>query len=104
MSIETIWVNSLQNDLPRLRLFAVRYHDRITSGGSLTQAIRNRELIRAPQVERWALGSAPGEARERGYERRALLPPPAPPLQPTPLDQRSAPPSPRRPGARVRAR
>jgi len=98
MYIETIWVNSLQNDLPQLKLFAVRYHDRITSGGSLTQAIRNRELIRAPQVERWALGSAPGEARERGYERRALLPPPVPPLQPTRLDERSAPPSPGRAG------
>jgi len=69
MYIETIWVNSLQNDLPQLKLFAVRYHDRITSGSSLAQAIGNRELIRAPETERWALRSGPGERRPRGDER-----------------------------------
>jgi uncharacterized membrane protein (UPF0182 family) len=40
--LETIWVNSLQNDLPQLKLFAVRYHDRITSGTNLEEAIRER--------------------------------------------------------------
>ena len=28
--LETIWVNSLQNSLPQLKLFAIRYHGRIT--------------------------------------------------------------------------
>ena len=71
MYIETIWVNSLQNDLPQLKLFAVRYHDRITSGSSLAQAIGNRDLIRPAEPELWALGgSEQGEQRERDGERR----------------------------------
>jgi hypothetical protein len=41
--VETIWANSLQNDLPQLKLFALRYHDRITSGATLEEAIRGRE-------------------------------------------------------------
>ena len=43
--VETIWVNSIQNELPQLKLFAVRYRDRITSGPTLEDAIRQRELI-----------------------------------------------------------
>ncbi len=45
MYIETIWVNSLQNDLPQLKLVAMRYRDRITSGATLEAAIRKRELF-----------------------------------------------------------
>jgi len=70
MYIETVWVNSLQNDLPQLKLFAVRYHDRITSGASLAQALGNRELIREPQPELWALGSEQREQGERQGEGR----------------------------------
>jgi len=63
MYIETVWVNSLQNDLPQLKLVAVRYHDRITSGSTLAQAIGNRELIRPAGPELWALGDS--EEREQ---------------------------------------
>jgi uncharacterized membrane protein (UPF0182 family) len=48
---ESIWVNSLQNALPQLKLLAMRYHDRITSGATLEAAIAGRELF------------APGENR-----------------------------------------
>jgi hypothetical protein len=41
--VETIWVNSLQNDLPQLKLVAVRYRDQITSGATLQAAILKRE-------------------------------------------------------------
>ena len=40
MYIETIWVNSTQNELPQLKLFAVRYHGRIASGPTLADAIK----------------------------------------------------------------
>jgi len=40
--VETIWVNSLQNELPQLKLFAIRYHDRITSDVTLEEAILRR--------------------------------------------------------------
>ncbi len=44
MYIETIWVNSTQNDLPQLKLVAVRYHGRIASGVTLDEAVRNLAL------------------------------------------------------------
>lgn len=47
--LETIWVNSLQNDLPQLKLMAVRYRDRITSASTLNAAIGKRELFEAPE-------------------------------------------------------
>ena len=50
--LETIWISSIQNELPQLKLFAVRYHDRITSGASLEEAIRKRELISGVSNER----------------------------------------------------
>jgi uncharacterized membrane protein (UPF0182 family) len=50
--VETIWVNSLQNDLPQLELVAVRYRDRITSGATLEDAIRKRELFGASDSRR----------------------------------------------------
>ncbi len=49
--LETIWVNSLQNDLPQLKLFALRYNNQITSGATLEDAILGRRFIdqqRAP--------------------------------------------------------
>lgn len=49
--VETIWVNSLQNELPQLKLFAVRYHGRITSGMTLEDAILQRKVIRPPDGE-----------------------------------------------------
>lgn len=50
--LETIWANSLQNELPQLKIFAVRYHDLITSGSTLEDAILNRNLILGPSMER----------------------------------------------------
>jgi uncharacterized membrane protein (UPF0182 family) len=43
--LETIWANSIQNELPQLKIFAVRYHDLITSGTTLEEAILNRNLM-----------------------------------------------------------
>ncbi len=43
MYVETIWVNSLQNELPQLKLVAARYRDRITSGSTLEAALRKRQ-------------------------------------------------------------
>ncbi|MCH7992292.1 MAG: hypothetical protein IIC35_07730 [Gemmatimonadetes bacterium] len=45
--LETICVNSLQNSVPQLKLFAIRYHDRITSASTLTEAIMRREFLAA---------------------------------------------------------
>ena len=47
MYVETIWVNSIQNELPQLKLFAVRYHGRITSGATLEEAIARRAVFGA---------------------------------------------------------
>lgn len=46
--IETIWVNSTQNELPQLKLFAVRYHGRIASGLTLEEAIRKLAVDPVP--------------------------------------------------------
>ena len=43
--LETIWDNSLQNGLPQLKLFAFRYHGRITSAPTLEEAIMRREFL-----------------------------------------------------------
>lgn len=45
MYIETIWVNSTQNELPQLKLFAIRYHGRITSGTTLKEAVEKQHLV-----------------------------------------------------------
>ncbi|MBI3694751.1 MAG: UPF0182 family protein [Acidobacteria bacterium] len=45
--VEPIWVSSIQNEMPQLKLFAVRYHGQITSGSTLQMAIQRR----APGVE-----------------------------------------------------
>jgi uncharacterized membrane protein (UPF0182 family) len=52
--VETVWVNSLQNDLPQLKLVALRYHDRITSGGTLAEAISKRNLFESDRSDLWA--------------------------------------------------
>ncbi len=39
MYVETIWVNSTQNELPQLKLVAIRYHGRVTSGATLEDAV-----------------------------------------------------------------
>jgi uncharacterized membrane protein (UPF0182 family) len=57
MYIETIWVSSTQNELPQLKLFAVRYHGRITSGLTLEEAVRNQQV---------ATDELPAEAVELG--------------------------------------
>ena len=41
MYVETIWVNSTQNELPQLKLVAVRYRGRIASGPTLEDAVKN---------------------------------------------------------------
>ncbi|MDA2927893.1 UPF0182 family protein, partial [Acidobacteria bacterium AH-259-G07] len=55
--LETIWVNSLQNELPQLKLFAVWYHHRITSAAILEEAIRK---------QRWVGGIMAGGGAEPG--------------------------------------
>ena len=41
--IEPIWVNSTQNALPQLKLFALRYHGSISSGATIRDAIERRD-------------------------------------------------------------
>jgi uncharacterized membrane protein (UPF0182 family) len=62
MYVETVWVNSLQNDLPQLKLVAVRYHDRITSGGTLTEAIGKRDLFGPAPQNAWTVDPSPPAA------------------------------------------
>lgn len=74
MYVETVWVNSLQNDLPQLKLVAVRYHDRITSAATLTEAISKRNLFGREGQDLWASGPLPEAEQqqrdgERGYGR-----------------------------------
>jgi uncharacterized membrane protein (UPF0182 family) len=59
MYLETIWVNSLQNDLPQLKLVAVRYHDRITSGSTLAEAIAKRNTFAPQRPMLWAASQPP---------------------------------------------
>jgi uncharacterized membrane protein (UPF0182 family) len=61
MYVETVWVNSLQNELPQLKLTALYYRDQITSGATLSDAIRKRRG--APSLQE-------REERERDEERR----------------------------------
>jgi uncharacterized membrane protein (UPF0182 family) len=44
MYVETIWVSSTQNELPQMKLVAVRYRGRITSGPTLEAAVRKQGL------------------------------------------------------------
>jgi uncharacterized membrane protein (UPF0182 family) len=49
MYVETIWVNSTQNDLPQMKLVALRYRDRITSGATLQDAVNKQILVQEPE-------------------------------------------------------
>jgi uncharacterized membrane protein (UPF0182 family) len=61
MYVETVWVNSLQNELPQLKLTALYYRDQVTSGATLADAIRKRRG--GPSLQE-------REERERDEERR----------------------------------
>lgn len=62
--VETIWVNSTQNELPQLKLFAVRYRGRITSGLTLREAIeRQSPQVAAPLLEAATEASSNGDQR-----------------------------------------
>ena len=50
--LESVWANSLQNELPQLKLFALRYHGLITSGITLEEAVKSRDLIVGPDSEK----------------------------------------------------
>ena len=78
MYVETVWVNSLQNDLPQMKLVAVRYHDRITSGGTLAEAIAKRNLFGPEKSDPWSVDagvlakavSAPGSEQQQRNDQR----------------------------------
>jgi len=60
--LEPIWVSSIQNELPQLKLFAVRYRDGITSGTTLEEAIlgiRPSPPAAGPAVPRPAVAGQP---------------------------------------------
>ena len=50
MYVETIWVNSTQNDLPQMKLVALRYRDRITSGATLQDAVKKQILVQGSEA------------------------------------------------------
>ena len=56
MYVETIWVNSTQNELPQLKLVAVRYQGKIQSGATLEEAVR--KLVARPADPRTRVSSA----------------------------------------------
>ena len=65
--IETIWVNSTQNELPQLKLFALRYHGRISSGASVRDAIeKQRPLFEPPATRLAGAQPATGTIAARG--------------------------------------
>ena len=72
--VETIWVNSTQNEMPQLKLFALRYHGRISSGATLEAAVRKQQPSppgspTAPVVAANAAAEPRSRsARVRGYE------------------------------------
>lgn len=62
--VETIWVTSTQNELPQLKLFAVRYQGRITSGLTLREAIEKQgPQIANPALDAIALASPDRDER-----------------------------------------
>jgi uncharacterized membrane protein (UPF0182 family) len=65
MYIETVWVNSTQNELPQLKLFAVRYRGRITSGITLEEAIRKQSLVEKPEPARLIASGSGGRQSKR---------------------------------------
>ena len=59
MYVETIWVNSTQNELPQLKMFATRYQGRIASGLTLQEAVSRLNRAPAPPTSRRADAPAP---------------------------------------------
>ncbi len=72
--IEPIWVNSLQNEIPQIKIFAVRYHGRITSGLNVTEAILGQQVMHSGLPP---LKEEKQEATEATEKRPANLPPQA---------------------------
>ncbi len=69
--VEPLWINSLQNNLPQLKLFSVVYRGRTTMGTSLDAAIR---LLGVPESEEQAANALPwvkggGDATMSGARR-----------------------------------
>jgi uncharacterized protein len=60
--VETIWVNSTQNEMPQLKLFALRYHGRISSGPTLREAIQKQTPTSGPPGDRLASTAPPSGA------------------------------------------
>ncbi len=60
--IEPIWVNSTQNELPQLKLFALRYHGRISSGASVREAIEKQRPRFEPPATRLAVAQPASDA------------------------------------------
>ena len=54
--VEPIWVSSIQNAMPQLKLFAVRYHGLITSGMSLAEALAKQN--KRPARPEWPSAAA----------------------------------------------
>lgn len=95
--IEPIWVNSTQNELPQLKLFALRYHGSISSGATIRDAIEMRHATVDRPGERLADG---GSRRESGLTAAAPESPaipPAPGSSPPFRSQRTAEPGSQRP-------
>jgi uncharacterized membrane protein (UPF0182 family) len=55
MYVEPLWITSLQNDLPQIKLISVVYRGRTTMGTSLVQAIRLLETSEADEQRAYEL-------------------------------------------------
>jgi len=55
MYVEPLWITSLQNDLPQIKLISVVYRGRTTMGTSLVQAIRALETSEADEQRAYEL-------------------------------------------------
>jgi hypothetical protein len=51
MYVEPLWISSLQNELPQIKLLSVVYRGRTTMGTSLEQAIRSLGISEADEQE-----------------------------------------------------
>ena len=71
--LETVWASSTQNDLPQIKLFALWYHERITSGMNLEEAVLKRntpEAVNPPAIAAVAERSMPIRPRAPGVAGR----------------------------------
>jgi uncharacterized membrane protein (UPF0182 family) len=53
--IEPLWISSIQNQLPEIKLFSVVYKGRCVMGSSVEEAIRSLDLDEAEEQERHGL-------------------------------------------------